>query len=263
MITLITLTQGNPIALKRTVDNVLEKFQGKVNEVIIGDLCVFEQDREVITNQFYFPNRSGVQAIGVLPLGFNMLFHEGFGRTLNILATSAHNDLCLYMNVSEIVDSPVNLDIIHPQWNSYKFDHATETHKWCRLWNRKQLKWSGRIHEIVVEGAGQKYTSPDILFTMADTPKDDADPFYSAVMNDIKEMVYFKQYLTLVDSPQEIAGTDQGWVKYARDSYQHIKDRLLAKGARYEAFVEGDLQKYLDNCKEFEPQQNSDLIHFQ
>jgi len=80
---------------------------------------------------------------------------------------------------------------------------------------------------------------------------------------DQKEMVYFNQYLSLVDHPDQRGATNVGWVKYAQDSYQHIKDRLLAKGKRYEAFNEGDLDKYLANCKEFEPQQNSDLIHFQ
>lgn len=251
-ITLITLTQGNPIALKRTIDNVVDKFQGKVTDIVVGDLCVFEND---MVNMAHLGHE-----ITLVPLKFNSLFRHGFGSTLNELATHAKNNLCLYMNVSEIVDSPVRLDIIHPQWNSYKFDHATETHKWVRLWDRTKLKWSGRIHEEVV---GQKYTSPDILFTMADTPKDDGDPFYSQVMNDVKELVYFNQYLKLVDNPGENGATNHGWIKYAQDNYQHIKDRLLAKGARYEAFVEGDLQKYLDNCKEFEPQENNDLIHFQ
>lgn len=259
MITLITLTQGNPIALKRTVDNVIEKFQGKVNDVVIGNLCVFEEDKRKLEGIKFDLERKGITCKN-FEFHFNTLFQSGFGDTLNTLHIIASNDLCLYMNVSEIVDSPVNLSIIHPQWNSYKFDHASDPHKWTRLWNRTQLQWSGRIHEEVV---GQRYTSPDMLFTMADTPKDDTDPFYSAVMNDIKELVYFNAYISLVEKPSERGATDQGWVKYATDSYQHIKDRLLAKGARYEAFMEGNLQKYLDNCTEFEPQQNSDLIHFQ
>lgn len=255
-ITLITLTQGNPIALKRTIDNVIERFEGKVNEVVVGDLCVLQSDKNTIYE--YLQSLGIPYAYPNLP--FNELFATGFGSTLNKLSERSLNDLCLYMNVSEIVDSPVNLSIIHPQWNSYKFNHATDPHKWVRLWNRKQLQWSGRIHEEVV---GQKYTSPDILFTMADTEKDNGDPFYSQVMNDIKELVYFNQYIALVEKPGEIGATNQGWVKYAQDNYQHIKDRLLKKGARYEAFIEGNLQKYLDNCQEFDPQQNSDLIHFQ
>lgn len=262
MITLVTLTQGNPIALKRTIDNVVERFGGMVNEVLVGDFCVFDKDRSSIEDMLIVMGLEGklTNASSLFTVPFNTLFKHGFGNNLNAIAEHTTNDLCLYMNVGEIVDSPVKLNLINSAWNSYRFDHATETHKWVRLWNRGQLKWSGRIHEEVV---GIKNTCPDILFTMADTPKDDQDPFYSQVMNDVKELVYFNQYLKLVDSPGEIGATNHGWVKYAQDNYQHIKDRLLKKGARYEAFVEGNLQKYLDNCTEFEPQQNTDLIHFQ
>jgi hypothetical protein len=257
MITLVTLTQGNPIALKRTIDNVVQAFQGKVDQVVIGNLCVFDKDKFGIHEADY-----GVK-LDTLFMPFNHLFEYGFGATLNKISTLAINDLCLYMNVSEIVDSPVNLSIIHPQWNSYKFDHAIETHKWCRLWNRKQLTWSGRIHEIVVEGAGQKYTAPDMLFTMADTPKDDADPFYSAVMNTVKEYVYWNQYLMLVDDPSQIGGTDQGWVKYAKDSYEHIKGRMYANPERLQAFRDGDLEKFLYHCKDLPHHQNDHLVHYQ
>lgn len=252
MITLLTVTQGNPIALKRTIDNVVEWFDGKVNEVIVGDLCVFRDDFDKILGTPY--------VTWVKPLPFNQLFEHGFGATLNELAGIASNDLCLYMNVGEIVETNMRLDIISPNWNCYKFNHATETHQWIRMWNRQQLQWSGRIHEEIV---GQKYISPDCIFQMADTEKDNSDPFYSAVMNDIKELVYFNQYIKLVEYPHEQGATNSGWLTYARDSYHNIKERLEAKGARYEAFKEGNLQKYLDNCQEFEPQQNSDLIHFQ
>ena len=253
MITLITLTQGNPIALKRTIDNVVEWFDGKVNEVIVGDLCVFTKDHKAIEDLTSKNIRSYF-------IRFNYLFEKGFASALNDTATLATNDLCLYMNVGEIVEKNIRLDLLNENWNCFKFNHATETHQWIRMWNRQQLQWSGRIHEEVV---GQKYISPDCIFQMADTEKDNADPFYSAVMNDIKELVYFNQYIKLVEYPHEQGATNSGWLTYARDSYHNIKERLEAKGARYEAFKEGNLQKYLDNCQEFEPTQNSDLIHFQ
>jgi len=251
MITLITVTQGNPIALKRTIDNVVEAFEGRVNEVIVGDLCVFEKDVQALED---------LEENYTIRLPFNDLFLNGFGATLNKLAQHATNDLCLYMNVGEIIEKNIRLDLLNENWNCFKFNHATETHQWVRMWNRKQLQWSGRIHEEVI---GTKYISPDCIFQMADTEKDNADPFYSAVMNDIKELVYFNQYIKLVEYPHEQGATNSGWLTYARDSYHNIKERLEAKGARYEAFKEGNLQKYLDNCQEFEPQQNSDLIHFQ
>ena len=252
MITLITLTQGNPIALKRTIDNVVEAFEGKVNEVIVGDLCVFDSDKQKVSDAV----EDGI----IVTMPFNQLFLNGFANTLNELAGYSTNDLCLYMNVGEIVEKNIRLDLLNENWNCFKFNHATETHQWIRMWNRQQLQWSGRIHEEVV---GQKYISPDCIFQMADTEKDNADPFYSAVMNDIKELVYFNQYIKLVEYPHEQGATNSGWLTYARDSYHNIKERLEAKGARYEAFKEGNLQKYLDNCQEFEPTQNSDLIHFQ
>jgi hypothetical protein len=251
MITLITLTQGNPIALQRTIDNVVEWFGDLVNEVIVGDLCVFEKDSEKIIMDY---------RVHVVGMPFEYLFKHGFAYTLNELTSHATNDLCLYMNVGEIVEGNINLKQFTNGYNLWNFNHATETHQWGRMWNRKELTWSGRIHEEVV---GNKRLAPSIIFTMADTPKDDSDPFYSAVMNDIKELVYFNQYLMLVDRPGERGATNSGWVKYAQDSYQNIKERLQAKGARYEAFIEGNLQKYLDNCKEFQPHNNSDLIHFQ
>ena len=244
MITLITLTQGNPIALKRTVDNVTDRFGGLVNEVVIGDMCIFEDDRKEIN-------------VGKLvQLPFNYLFVNGFGKTLNTLAGYATNDIVLYMNVGEVVDSVVNFK---SGYNCWMFDHAQETHKWIRMYNRHQLRWSGRIHEEVV---GNRNVCPDILFTMADTEKD-PDPFKSQVYNDIKELVYFNQYITLIDQPQEIGATNQGWVAYAKRDYDYIRKRMKDKGARLQAMIEGDLQKYLAHCTEFQPQSNSDLIHFQ
>jgi hypothetical protein len=255
MITLITLTQGNPIALQRTIDNVVEWFGSLVNDVVVGDLCVFESDRKKLEYKSVM-NFEGV----TVPLPFNELFLNGFGATLNKLAKHATNDICLYMNVGEIVEGNINLKQFANGYNLWNFNHATETHQWGRMWNRKELTWSGRIHEEVV---GNKRLAPSIIFTMADTPKDDSDPFYSAVMNDIKELVYFNQYLMLVDRPGERGATNLGWIQYAQDSYKSIEERMVGKGARYVAFVDGDLQKYLDNCKEFQPHNNSDLIHFQ
>ena len=258
MITLITLTQGNPIALKRTIDNVVEAFEGKVNEVIVGDFCVFESDRVKMVQEQY----SVYCAQYKMP--FNWLFQNGFAFNLNALSERAENDICLYMNVGEIIEKNIRLDLLNENWNCFKFNHATETHQWIRMWNRKQLQWSGRIHEEII---GTKYISPDFIFQMADTEKDAGDAFYSWVMDDCKEAVYFNQYLKLIDSPNEIGATNYGWVNYARDNYQHIKDRLIAKGKRYEAFVNGDLNMYLESAKEDWPKseafKNSNLIHFQ
>jgi len=257
MITLVTLTQGNPIALKRTIDNVLENFQGKVNEVIVGDLCVFKEDSESIKVMSALMPKGVVK---VVELNFNSLFSYGFGSTLNTLAKFATNDLILYLNVGEIVEANMQIDLLNQGYNSFQFNHATDPHKWTRLYNRTVLQWSGRIHEEVV---GDRNTCPSMLFTMADTEKDSHDPFKAQVYNDIKELVYFNQYIKLVEEPNERGATNQGWITYAQDGYQSLTDRLAKKGKRYEAFKEGDLQKYLDNCAEFENFDNNNLIHYQ
>ena len=44
MITLITPTQGNPIALKRTIDSV----SGICDEIVVCDVCVFQDDSNII-----------------------------------------------------------------------------------------------------------------------------------------------------------------------------------------------------------------------
>lgn len=254
MITLILPTQGNPIALKRTIDNVIEKFQGRVNEIVIGELCVFNDDSNAIEKL------TETLPINLISLPFNTLFEQGFGNTLNFLSEFATNDFILYLNVGEIVESDVQIDLLSQGYNCYQFDHKEDKHKWTRLYNKKQLKWSGRIHEEVI---GDRNICPSILFTMADTQKDSQDPFKAQVYNDIKEMVYFNQYIKLVEEPNERGATNEGWVTYAKDGYQSLTDRLNAKGKRYEAFKEGDLQKYLDNCQEFENFDNNNMIHYQ
>jgi hypothetical protein len=247
MITLITMSQGNPVALKRT----LGSFKGLCNEVIFGDLLVFPADRVLIESY----------GVKMVPLPFNYIFKNGFASTLNELAKYATNEWVLYMNCSEVLESG-DIVITNANANCYCFDHATDPHRWFRLYNRTELQWAGIIHEELV---GRRRPQPEPMFRMADTDKD-SEPWKAKVYNDIKELVYFKQYLRLVDEPGIIGITNMGWVNYARESYQHIKDRLEGKGRRLEAFENGDLQLYLneiyqpDFTEEFK---DSDIIHFQ
>lgn len=259
MITLITMSQGNPLALKRTLDS----FAPYVDEVVFGDMLVFNQDRAIIETY----------GMKIVPTEFNFIFKNGFAATLNHLASHASNDWCIYMNVGEVIESIHQTDR-NPFWelpeslsmayrkNCYCFDHATDTHKWFRMYDRTKLEWAGIIHEELV-GGKQPYDAP--IFRMADTHKD-AQPFAAKVYNDIKELVYFKQYLRLVDEPGIIGITNQGWVAYAKRDYAYIKERMEAKGLRLQAFETGDLQLYLSEIyqpnftEEFE---DSDIIHFQ
>lgn len=235
------MAQGNPLALKRTIDS----FAGLCNEVVFGDLLVLESDREIIKNY----------AVRSVPLPFNFIYKNGFGETLNELAKHATNDLVLYMNVGEVLDSAV-LDFSDMSANCFCFDHATDPHKWFRLYDRTKLKWAGIIHEELVGGRRPANTP---VFRMADTEKDELN---AQLYNDIKELVYFQQYLRLVDEPGIIGITNRGWVDYAKRDYNYIKERMLAKGRRVEAFETGDLSLYLSEAINQEFISNQ-IIHFQ
>lgn len=255
-ITLITMGHANPIALKRTV----ESFKGVIDEIIFGDLLIFDSDRELIDTYDFYSD------FFISRLPFNYIFENGFAATLNKLAEDATNDWVLYMNVSEVIDGdhPIKEQMSN-LYNCYSFDHAEETHRWFRLYNRKEIKWGGLIHEEVV---GNLRPCPFNIFRMKDTEKDLDDPFKAKVANDVKELCYFSQYIKLVENPELRANTHQGWIDHATNDYESFKERLLKKGKRYEAFIEGNLQKYLDdiyNNPEFEKErfESSTVINFQ
>ncbi len=239
MITLVTVTQSNPVALRRTVDNVRAAFGGLANEFVVGDVSVFDD---------YFG--SGFEDVRFHKLPFDTLYKDGFAATLNHLAAKATNDLCLYLNVGEIVEGEVNLGMLNDRYNCYSFDHATDPHVWIRMWDRRALKWSGRIHEEVV---GPQKKHPWHLFRMADTPKDRNDEFRAGIYNDIKELVYFKQYVHIAEHPEDLAATGAGWLDYSIRELEDLKRRLREKGDRYTAFEDGDLSMYLEAAKRDRP----------
>jgi SAM-dependent methyltransferase len=258
-ITLITMGQANPVALKRTI----ESFSHLVDEVIFGDLLIFESDRQLIESYVKdYPLR-------IIPLPFNYIFENGFSATLNKLAEYVYTDWVLYMNVSEVMDGEHFVkEQMSKQHNCYSFDHAVDPHRWFRLYNRKELQWEGVIHEEVRPLLGiEGRPCPFHVFRMKDTIKDDDNPFKAKVANDVKELVYFQNYLRLVDQPEKGA-THSAWVAWAKDSYESMKERLLKKGKRCEAFQKGNLQMYLDdihNNPEFERERfvSSTLVNFQ
>lgn len=255
-LTLLTMSQGNPIALKRTLDS----FKGICNEVVFGDLLIFEKDRELIRSWQEQYN------MGIVEFPFNSIFEHGFASTLNILANYATNDWVLYMNCSEVMDGEFDvLPKLNDNFNCHYLTHSVETHHWFRLYNRKQLQWSGPIHEEVI---GNRRPSIDSIFQFADTDKDMIDPFYAKIMNEIKELCYFEQYIKLIDRPDLIGATNPGWVDYAKDGYESLKERLAKKGKRYEAFRDGNLAKFLEDIYtnpvfEKERHESSTLINFQ
>jgi len=258
-ITLITMGQGNVKALKRTLDNTKQY----VDEVIFGDMLVFEEDREVLKSY----RDSGEYNLKIVRLPFNYIYKNGFSETLNRIASEASNDMVLYLNVAEIIEEGTGtiLTRLTEKYNCYFFTHRVDPHKWVRLYNRKQLQWSGPIHEEVV---GDRRLFPESVFVMADTEKDMEDEFKARVFNDVKEINYFAQYIRMVEDPKSIRATNIGWVKYAHQEYAGMKERLRKKGKRLESFETGDFKIFLEDIYhnvEFQNEEHTstDIINYQ
>lgn len=255
-ITLVTMGQGNPVALKRTI----ESFKDTVDEIIFGDLLIFDEDREIISHYTQEYN------FRMVKLRFNFIFDRGFADTLNQLAEHATNDWILYMNVSEVMDGEHDIKgQMSKEYNAYSFDHAVETHRWFRLYNKKEVHWEGLIHEEV---AGPLRLCPFNVFRMKDTAKDEDNPFKAKVANDVKEMVYWNQLIKLIEQPELRGNTNEFWINHAREAYDSHLQRMAKKGKRPQAFIEGNLQMYLDDIHanpEFENERfvSSDNVNFQ
>src|SRR6478736_9313933 len=115
-ITLITMGAGNVKALGKT----LESFKNVFDEVVYGDMLLFEEDREAIWS---YKREYNMQ---VVALPFNFIFRHGFSNTLNTLAQEATNDYVVYMNTSEIIDEDYGIvDIVksNPDCNAFYFIH--------------------------------------------------------------------------------------------------------------------------------------------
>lgn len=257
-ISLITMGAGNVLVLKET----LESFKSIVNEVVYGDMLLFPEDRDILYGYKKEYN------INIQRLPFNYIFQMGFSNCLNYLISNAKNDLCLYMNTSEVIDEDYGInDIVdsNPECNTFYFSHRQENHRWFRLSDRRYIRWSGNIHE---DSAGdiRPYHKP--IFMMADKEKDLDNPLKAKILNDCKELSYFNNYLKLIDKPHEQGATNDGWIKFVADQYEDMKQRLLNKCKRYEAFKIGDLEMYMQdvqNSPEFEKErfESSNMIAFQ
>lgn len=237
MISLITMGAGNVKVLKQT----LESFKGIVNEVVYGDLLLFPEDRNIVLSYVSEFN------ISIVPFASSYIFWHGFSECLNVLALNASNDYVIYMNTSEVIDEDYGIiELIknNPSCNTFYFTHRTDPHRWFRAYNRHELQWSGRIHESL-EGEYRPFHKP--IFMMRDLEKDLDDPLKAKIFNDVKEIVYFQQYNSLVDFPEQLGATDPGWIKFVTENYDSMKQRLLAKGKRYQAFIDGDLEAYMND----------------
>jgi len=255
-ITLITMGQANPVALKRTIDS----FKEVVDEIVFGDLLIFDEDRAVIseyTKEYNFR---------MVKLPFNYIFQHGFAATLNQLAGHAKHDWILYMNVGEVLDGEHFVkEQMSKDYNCYSLDHAVETHRWFRFYNKRELHWSGLIHEEV---RGDLRPCPFNFARFKDTEKDLDNPFKAKVANDVKEIVYWAQYLKIAFKPENQKDVNPYWIEHAEDAYDSYIERMTKKGKRVQAFNEGNLAMYLEDIQtnpEFEKErfESSTLINFQ
>lgn len=254
-ISLITMGQGNVIALKKT----FESFKGIVDEFIYGDLLIFDSDREVLNSYKEFYN------LKIVKYPFNYIFNYGFYNILNSLAEASSNDLVMYMNTSEVIDEDYGITKLineNEKCNCFFFIHKTDHNRWFRIYDRRYLYWSGLIHESIV-GDFRPYHKP--IFCMKDLEKDMDDKFKADIFNMVKEFTYFNQLIKIVDNPNLLGETNIGWLHYAKTQYDSMKERMNKRKEAYEAFKEGDYDMFMHEIhkiKEFE-YSSSELIEYQ
>ena len=234
-LTLITMSQGNPQALRRT----FESYAPYCQQIVYGDVLLFDEDREAVrAMQKDFP-------LEIVAFPFNFIFLHGFSAILNALAYHAKTDYVTYANCSEIIDPnfPIQLNLLDDDaFNCFFFRHAVEQHRWVRTYNPRELRWSGMIHEEV---DGERRMCPSEIFYMADTEKDTADPFKARVCDDVKEMVYFEQLDRLRRHPEMLGRTSQGWLDYTNAQGLYYESKQRERGRRFDAFLNSDLALYL------------------
>lgn len=233
-ISLITMGQGNMIALKRT----FESFKNVVDEFVYGDLLIYEEDRKLLREYEMIYN------LRVVKMPFNYIFQMGFSSTLNFLIGHASNNMVLYMNTSEIIDEDYGINKIvegNTQCNCFYFTHRTEKHRWFRCFDRREMAWKGVIHEEPrpILNIERPYHKP--IFMMADTEKDMEDSKKAYVFNRIKEICYDNNYLKLVDQPKVIEATNEGWVNFVKSQYDVMKERTI-NHELYQAFSSGNFK---------------------
>lgn len=238
-ITLLTMGAGNVKVLRET----LKSFKGIVDEVIYGDLLLWEEDREILRSYQEEFN------LKIIKFDFDYIFRRGFSDLLNMLSLCSSNNLVIYANTSEIIEIDFGiLDAVknNTDCNAFFFTHKTDPHRWYRMYNYKELRWSGLIHEQLKPFTSDFKPYHKSVFQMADLPKDSDNSHKSKVLDSLKEMVYFQQYVEIVDKPDKLGETDPGWLEFAKKDFTSFKDRLRAKGWLYEALKQGHYGRFME-----------------
>lgn len=230
---MLICTQGNPEATIKTIDSYLPY----VDEVVIGDVMVFDADRQKIVDHY-----EGSDKVFVQLLPFNHLFEHGFARTFNKLAAIAKHDFILLMGVGNVLDKWYGIDFTQAanMW-AYQRNDGMLCHT---FYDRRELELTYCIHEEVTPRPGHSITwDNNAVFDMLDEPKD-VEKMH--VYNDIKEIVYLEQYRKIFTGEDT---SNPGWVKWVRHNWPVLEAALKTKGKRLEAFKSGGLEKYLFNTR--------------
>lgn len=235
-ISLLCMGNGNIKVLRETFRSVT----GICDEIVYGDLLLWESDREIVKSYAKEFN------LKIVPFNFSYLYHKGFSSLLNELAVHATNEYVMYLNTSEVIEVDYGiLDAIknNPECNAFYFTHPQENHRWFRTYKKSELQWSGILHEQL---AGEYTPYHKSIFRMKDLPKDMDDIKKAKILDSLKEIVYFRQYMNIIDHPDRLGETDSGWVKFAKDNYDSFRNRLAKRRDQEGALMFGDLDKFLD-----------------
>lgn len=230
---------GNVKVLRKT----FESFATVCDQVIYGDLLLWEEDREIVKSYAEEFN------ITIVPFAFDYIYRRGFSDVLNNLSLYSTNKMVIYANTSEIIEEDYGIvEAVknNPDCNMFYFTHKTDPHRWYRLYNYEELRWSGIIHEQLKAFRADFKPYHKSIFQMADLPKDSDNEYKSKVLDTLKEIVYFQQYVEIVDKPERLGETDPGWVEFAKGSYDSFKERLLKKGRLYEAIKTENYKHFMD-----------------
>jgi hypothetical protein len=234
-ISLLTMGSGNTKILRETLRSV----SGICNQIVYGDMLLWDYEKGIINS---YANEFNLK---IVPFNWNYLYQNGFSSLLNKLAEQSDNEYVMYLNTSEVIDIDFGiLDAIknNPECNAFYFTHFTDTHRWFRTYKKSELQWSGILHEQL---KGEYIPYHKSIFQMKDLPKDMEDITKAKILDSLKEIVYFKQYMNIIDNPECLGETDPGWVRFSKENYNSFKERLDQRKEQVAAVEAGDLEWFL------------------
>ena len=229
MISLIIPAYSAGENIERTIHSV----EGTCDDVVIISTAPYKDDAE------------SLQKLGtVIQLPWNHVFLHGFGDMMNQGSAFAKNDWLLLFGVAETLAEPYG-DMIaatqsSPPNHVFRCSHTNDVNQWKRIWNRTSgVRWSGLIHEELDGGDDR-----GLLFRMQDTDKiPHSDPVRNEVFKYIKTLSYNAMYHRLLLNPDQLAGTNDGWLGFVRGAKESIEAFIEKHEAMLDACMCGDFNQ--------------------